>query len=36
MDLPDYLKSGDYLYTFRLDMNYNYVLVSKIYDDKYN
>ncbi len=36
MNLPEYLKSGDYIYTFRLDMNYNYVLISKIYDDKYN
>lgn len=35
MDLPDYLKSGNYVYTFRLDVNYNYVLVSKLYDYKY-
>lgn len=35
MDLPEYLKSGTYIYTFRLDMNYNYVLVSKIYENKY-
>lgn len=35
MDLPDYLKSGNYIYTFRLDVNYNYVLVSKLYDSKY-
>lgn len=36
MNLPDYLKSGEYLYTFRLDMNYNYVLIDKSYNDKYN
>ena len=36
MNLPEYLKNGDYIYTFRLDMNYNYVLISKIYDDKYS
>lgn len=35
MSLPDYLKSGMYYYTFRLDMNYNYVLVSKTYESKY-
>lgn len=35
MSLPDYLKSGFYYYTFRLDMNYNYVLVSKTYQSKY-
>lgn len=35
MELPDYLKSGNYIYTFRLDVNYNYVLVSKLYDSKY-
>ena len=35
MVLPDYLKSGKYYYTFRLDMNYNYVLVSKEYEEKY-
>lgn len=35
MPLPDYLKSGLYYYTFRLDMNYNYVLVSKTYKSKY-
>ena len=33
--LPDYLKSGNYYYTFRLDMNYNYVLVNKTYESKY-
>lgn len=32
---PDYLKNGIYVYTFRLDMNYNYVLTSKTYEDKY-
>ena len=36
MNLPDYLKSGEYIYTFRLDMNYNYVLIDKSYNDKYN
>lgn len=36
MDLPEYLKSGEYIYTFRLDMNYNYVLISRVYNDKYN
>lgn len=35
MALPGYLKSGLYYYTFRLDMNYNYVLVSKTYQSKY-
>ena len=35
MNLPEYLKSGIYTYTFRLDMNYNYVLVSKEYTPKY-
>ena len=36
LEVPNYLKSGDYLYTFRLDINYNYVLISKQYVDKYN
>ena len=35
LDLPVYLKSGTYYYTFRLDMNYNYVLLAKTYDEKY-
>lgn len=35
MNLPEYLKDGIYYYTFRLDMNYNYVLVSKTYENKY-
>ena len=35
LSLPDSLKSGMYYYTFRLDMNYNYVLVSKTYQSKY-
>ena len=35
MNLPETLKSGFYYYTFRLDMNYNYVLVSKTYKSKY-
>jgi hypothetical protein len=33
LSLPSYLKSGTYYYTFRLDLNYNYVLVSKTYED---
>lgn len=33
--LPDSLKSGLYHYIFRLDMNYNYVLVDKTYESKY-
>lgn len=33
--LPEFLKNGLYYYTFRLDMNYNYVLVSKTYESKY-
>lgn len=33
--VPDYLKSGDYIYLFRLDKNYNYVLISKSYVQKY-
>lgn len=35
LDLPSYLKSGTYRYTFRLDMNYNYILISKTYESKY-
>lgn len=35
INLPSYLVSGDYYYTFKLDMNYNYVFVSKKYNDKY-
>ncbi len=35
MKLPEYLKSGKYFYTFRLDINYNFVLISKEYDQKY-
>lgn len=34
-DLPSYLKSGTYTYVFRLDMNYNYVVISKTYNEKY-
>lgn len=34
MEKPKYLRSGTYIYTFKLDMNYNYVLVSKIYDER--
>ena len=35
MKLPNYLKSGTYYYTFRLDMNYNYVLINRTYESKY-
>ena len=35
LKLPDYLKSGTYYYTFRLDMNYNYVLINRTYESKY-
>ena len=35
MTLPDFLKSGKYIYTFRLDMNYNYIFISKEYQGKY-
>ena len=35
VSVPASLKSGIYYYTFRLDMNYNYVLVSKTYESKY-
>ena len=30
-DVPDYLRSGKYVYTFRLDPNYNYILESKTF-----
>lgn len=32
--LPDSLKSGTYVYVFRLDKNYNYVLVNKYLEGK--
>lgn len=35
ISLPDYLKSGNYNYIFRLDSNFNYVLVDKKYENKY-
>jgi len=35
MYLPDSLKSGYYHYTFKLDVNYNYVLISKTYESKH-
>ena len=35
LTLPSYLKSGTYKYVFRLDQNYNYVLVSKTFESKY-
>jgi len=34
-ELPEQLKDGYYIYTFRLDINYNYVLVNKEYQSKY-
>ena len=34
-EVPSYLVSGEYFYTFRLDLNYNYVLISKQYNQKY-
>lgn len=35
MYLPDELKSGYYYYTFKLDTNYNYILISKTYEAKH-
>ena len=35
MAVPDYLKSGLYYYTFKLDSNNNYIFVSKTYSSKY-
>ena len=35
VEMPDYLKSGTYYYTFRLDMNYNFVLISKTLNNYY-
>ena len=35
MEIPSSLKSGMYKYVFRLDMNYNYVLINKTYESKY-
>ena len=32
MNVPEYLISGVYTYTFKLDTNYNYVLISKTLD----
>lgn len=34
-EVADYLKSGYYYYNFRLDMNYNYVLVNRTYEPNY-
>ncbi len=34
INIPENLKSGTYLYTFKLDMNYNYILVSKEIEQK--
>lgn len=33
-ELPEKLKNGYYYYTFRLDMNYNYIFISKTYKPK--
>ena len=33
-DIPEYLKNGEYTYTFRLDKNYNYIFVSKELTDE--
>ncbi len=33
--IPESLKSGLYYYTFRLDMNYNYIFISKTFKEKY-
>ena len=35
IELPATLKSGYYYYTFRLDMNYNYIFIDKTYKSKY-
>ena len=35
LTLPESLKSGIYIYTFRIDMNYNYVLIDRTYESKY-
>ena len=35
LTLPNYLISGIYHYTFRLDLNYNYVLINKSFEPKY-
>lgn len=34
-DVPKHLRSGKYTYTFKLDMNYNYVLVDRTFEPKY-
>ena len=34
-ELPPKLKNGYYYYTFRLDMNYNYIFISKTYQSKH-
>lgn len=33
LDLPENLRSGIYTYTFRLDTNYNYVYISKAFEE---
>ena len=33
LKVPERLRSGVYVYTFRLDMNYNYVYVSKTFEE---
>ena len=32
--IPEHLRSGTYIYTFKLDMNYNYIFVSKEIEQK--
>lgn len=34
INLPDNLKSGVYIYTFKLDTNYNYAYISKVLQEK--
>lgn len=34
-EVPAYLRSGTYQYTFKLDTNYNYIYISKEYIEKY-
>ena len=35
ISVPEYLRSGYYYYTFKLDSNNNYIYVSKTYSSKY-
>ncbi len=34
-EIPEYLKNGQYIYTFKLDLNYNYIYVNKEYVEKF-